>query len=329
MWGNLVVGLVFKVFCMNVNMVHNCDFLLNELPDKCANLIISDPPYFRVKGEFDFEFHSFDHYLQCVEKWAIECKRILKDNGTLFWWGSALKIAYSQIILDKYFNLLNSIVWEKQDCQQNKNKIESMRRFAPVTERLLMYENDFDIDFIGAIHDKPSNFIEIKQYLRQQKNESGITSKDINRICGVTTVDRHCFCDSQWLMISEKHYNQLSESTGFFKKPYDQLRSEYDQLRRPFYQETLQKDVLRFSQQSSITQKFNHPTQKPEKLTSVLVNSCSRKGDLVVVPFAGSGTECAMAAKYGRIFIGFDTNEKYCTMSNKRASQFITQPNLL
>ena len=314
---------------MNVNMVHNCDFLLNELPDKCANLIISDPPYFRVKGEFDFEFHSFDHYLQCVEKWAIECKRILKDNGTLFWWGSALKIAYSQIILDKYFNLLNSIVWEKQDCQQNKNKIESMRRFAPVTERLLMYENDFDIDFIGAIHDKPSNFIEIKQYLRQQKNESGITSKDINRICGVTTVDRHCFCDSQWLMISEKHYNQLSESTGFFKKPYDQLRSEYDQLRRPFYQETLQKDVLRFSQQSSITRKLNHPTQKPENLTSVLVNSCSRKGDLVVVPFAGSGTECAMAAKYGRIFIGFDTNEKYCTMSNKRASQFITQPNLL
>ena len=321
---------------MNVNMVHNCDFLLNELPDKCANLIISDPPYFRVKGEFDFEFHSFDHYLQCVEKWAIECKRILKDNGTLFWWGHTLKIAYSQIILDKYFNLLNSIVWEKIECHQRRNNIESMRRFAPVTERLLMYENDFDIDFIGAIHDKPSNFIEIKQYLRQQKNESGITSKDINRICGVTTVDQHCFCDSQWLMISEKHYNQLSESTGFFKKPYDQLRSEYDQLRseydqlrRPFYQETLQKDVLRFSQQSSITQKFNHPTQKPENLTSVLVNSCSRKGDLVVVPFAGSGTECAMAAKYGRIFIGFDTNEKYCTMSNKRASQFITQPNLL
>ena len=63
------------------NKVYHCDFLNNSLPDKCANLIIADPPYFEVKGEFDFIWKSFNDYLKDVEKWAVECKRILSDNG--------------------------------------------------------------------------------------------------------------------------------------------------------------------------------------------------------------------------------------------------------
>ena len=34
-----------------INQVHHLDFLHNNLPDKCANLIIADPPYYKVKGE--------------------------------------------------------------------------------------------------------------------------------------------------------------------------------------------------------------------------------------------------------------------------------------
>lgn len=32
-----------------------------------------DPPYFEVKGAFDFVWNSFEDYLKDVEKWAIEC----------------------------------------------------------------------------------------------------------------------------------------------------------------------------------------------------------------------------------------------------------------
>jgi DNA modification methylase len=69
--------------------LYNCDFLNNDLPDKCATLIIADPPYFKVKGDFDFKWKTFDDYLKDVELWAIECKRLLADNGTLFWWGNS------------------------------------------------------------------------------------------------------------------------------------------------------------------------------------------------------------------------------------------------
>ena len=78
---------------LGLNTVYCRDWLQNGLPDKCANLIIADPPYFEVKGDFDFIWPTMDAYLLDVEKWAKECKRVLADNGTLFWWGMDRKIA--------------------------------------------------------------------------------------------------------------------------------------------------------------------------------------------------------------------------------------------
>ena len=123
---------------MKKNTVENRGFLTNDLPDKCANLIIADPPYFEVKGEFDFIWSSFEEYLFDVEKWAKECNRILADNGTLFWWGSSKNIAYSQIVLDRSFNLINSLVWNKGSFM-GLEESEGLRSFAPCTERILMY----------------------------------------------------------------------------------------------------------------------------------------------------------------------------------------------
>ncbi len=49
-------------YLMEYNKVHNINFLDNNLPDKCANLIIADPPYYKVKGGFDFIWNSFEDY---------------------------------------------------------------------------------------------------------------------------------------------------------------------------------------------------------------------------------------------------------------------------
>src|ERR1017187_10023766 len=98
----------------NFKLIHG-DCMLNDLPYKSVQLIIADPPYFETKGEFDFIWDSFEDYLKDVEKWAVECKRLLADNGTLLWFGSSKRIAYSQIIFDKYFNLENNLVWEKAE----------------------------------------------------------------------------------------------------------------------------------------------------------------------------------------------------------------------
>lgn len=313
---------------MKPNECYNINFLNNTLPDKCAQLIIADPPYFEVKGEFDFVWANMDEYLADVERWAKECKRLLADNGTLFWWGHALKIAYSQVILDKHFTLLNSLVWEKTECQHRRSSPNLMRTFAPVTERCLMYSTEWDIDGLNEIAEKPTSYLNIKAYLREERKKAGLNAKKCYEICGVYTVDRHCFGDSQWEMITKENYTKLQKATGYFKKEYEALRQEYEALRRPYNQDKLQTDVLKYSQEANVSKQHNHPTQKPEKLTAALINTCSRPNDLVIVPFAGSGTECAMAAKYGRKWIGFDIEQQYCDMTNNRAKAHEQQQTL-
>jgi len=44
-------------------MIYHDDWMDNEIPDKSINLIIADPPYFEVKGEFDFIWPSFDVHI--------------------------------------------------------------------------------------------------------------------------------------------------------------------------------------------------------------------------------------------------------------------------
>jgi site-specific DNA-methyltransferase (adenine-specific) len=139
-----------------------------------------------------------------------------------------------------------------------------------------------------------------------------------------SVVSRHYFADSQYSFPTGAIYKRMQE-TGFWRTEYEALRTEYEAMRRPFNQAQLQTDVLKYSQESHITKAFDHETKKPETLTRALILTCSRKNDLVVVPFAGSGTEMAMAIKEGRKAIGYDVNKKYVDMANDRIKPFLSQ----
>lgn len=309
---------------VEVNKVYHGDWLNNNLPDKCANLIIADPPYFEVKGAFDFVWNSFEDYLKDVEKWAIECKRLLADNGTLFWWGHAKKIAYSQIILDKYFNLENSIVWRKIDSMQYQYYSPDLARtFNTHNERLLMYSNEVDMTGLEMINEQLKPLNPFANYLKEEFKRANVSNREIAKLFPSKTGGL-TGCVSNWLngdnVITEEQYLTIREylNNEYLRKEYEDLRKEYEDQRRYFQNDLKLEEVFEFSQQSSITKNFDHDTKKPETLTRALIMTCSRPNDLVVVPFAGSGTEAAMAIKEGRKAIGFDIEEKYVEMANKR-----------
>ena len=251
-------------------MMHgDCIDWMKDITDKSQHLIIVDPPYFEVKGKFDFIWKTFEDYLKDVERWAIECKRLLADNGTLLWWGHAKKIAYSQIILDKYFNLENHLKWEKIECQTKRQSFEQSRCFAPITEHCLMYSNEVEMtgrEFIEKEYIAPRN--PFAKELKKERIRNGYSINylaeygkfygKINHGGSVTNWEKgyNIPLQEQWIKLSE--ILNLSQYECL-RKVYECLRKEYKELRRPFDNYLKLTDVLKFSQEAQLSN-FNNLT---------------------------------------------------------------------
>ncbi len=65
----------------------------------------------------------------------------------------------------------------------------------------------------------------------------------------------------------------------------------------------------------------HHPSQKPQRVVTILVGDNSNIGDLILDPFLGSGTTAYCAKKLNRKCIGIEIEEKYCEIAVKRCSQ--------
>ena len=68
----------------------------------------------------------------------------------------------------------------------------------------------------------------------------------------------------------------------------------------------------------SMPENTDHPTQKPEKLLAKIILASTNPGDLILDPFAGSGTTAVAAKKLGRDFVIIESDENYCLLAAKR-----------
>lgn len=69
---------------------------------------------------------------------------------------------------------------------------------------------------------------------------------------------------------------------------------------------------------AGMNERVDHPTQKPLALCEKLILSAKQDSGYVLVPFAGSGSECAAAKKLGLDFISFEINPEYIKMAEER-----------
>ena len=100
--------------------------ILKRIPNKTFDLIFADPPYnlqiseklkrpdnSEVKGVNDVwdKFKSFKHYDNFCKSWLKECRRILKDNGSIWVIGSYHNIYRLGYILQNLdYWILNDII---------------------------------------------------------------------------------------------------------------------------------------------------------------------------------------------------------------------------
>jgi len=312
----------------------DCLEIMKNIPDKSIDLILTDPPYFEIQGEFDFKWNNFGDYLKEVEIWIIEYKRILKEKGTIFWFGDDKNIAYIQVIIDKYFGLLNNLIWWKKNLRGGlfgSSGGNLIRSFPICTERILMYSND--------VYNLTQCVYSIRDYIRQEiiKAKGEISLKEINRALG--TADSGGGVASSCLsldkrepsMLTKEMYEKLrlwlnnKKEYEYLRKEYEDLRKEYEDLRRPFNNELKLTEVLEFS--SNTEYYYKHPTVKPISLIKALILTCSNKSDIILDPLLGSGTTLVACKELGRKGIGIEIESKYCDIAIQRLKN--TTPNLL
>jgi len=109
--------------------------ILKKIPDRTFDLVFADPPYnmqigeklkrpdnSKVNGVDDKwdQFESFKHYDDFCKNWLRECRRVLKDNGSIWVIGSyhnIFRLGYHLQNLDYW--LLNDIIWRKNNPMPN------------------------------------------------------------------------------------------------------------------------------------------------------------------------------------------------------------------
>ena len=176
-------------------------------------------------------------------------------------------------------------------------------------------------------------FEDMRMYIRKE-----IQKICVRKICKYLNITNravgHWTGRSQWYPPSQDNVRKLRERYNIFveydekKREYDEKKREYDEkVKRPFnIIEKYKYNILKFSEENRGI--YNHPTVKPEKLSELLIRVASRENDTVLVPFVGSGTECASAKKLSRNFIGYEIDKDFYDMAKERINSVEVLPNL-
>jgi site-specific DNA-methyltransferase (adenine-specific) len=86
------------------------------------------------------------------------------------------------------------------------------------------------------------------------------------------------------------------------------------------------KSVWTFSAESA--RKIGHPAPFPVELPFRLIQLYTFKDEIILDPFCGSGSTCIAAVKTSRHYVGYDIEENYVSMAEKRIREFNQQPTI-
>lgn len=126
----------------------DCVKILKKIGDKTIDLIFADPPYFLSSGgvschsgkqvsvnkaDWDKSI-TIEEKIKFSKKWISECRRVLKDNGTIWISGTLHNIYSIGVALEKTgFSIINNITWQKPNPAPNL----ACRCFTNSTETIL------------------------------------------------------------------------------------------------------------------------------------------------------------------------------------------------
>ncbi len=296
---------------MNINKIYNEDCIKgmhSKVDDESIDLIIADPPYFKVISEkWDYLWRTEQDYYEWSNQWFKEAARVLRKGGSFYLFGYFRMLSYLLPILESNgFKLRQQIILNKGIQAVSGRATKKYKMFPNVTESILFLYKD----------SKPF----VKQFLKQRQKELGFTSKYINEKLGVKSNG-----GGMWSIYTGNNICKQLPTPELWDKLQEILQFEYpyNKLAQTYNAQMGLTDVwddINFYEEKN---ERIHPTQKPLKLINRLINASSNPQNLVLDPFMGSGTTALSCLINSRNYIGFETDTTYYNKSLERLSSLM------
>ena len=211
---------------MNIQKIDALE-LLQSLGDKTVDLILTDPPYYKLLNiDWDKQWKTKDDYLNWLENIIKECQRVLKDNGSFYMFCSPEMLIKVGGVVDKYFNVLNTIRWADKLCRALLTSPDVIRRYINNSEEIIFAEQigRGDTEGINILYSNIAN------YFNNQRVKANLSKNECNEILGKVSIASHYFSDNQHREMTEEAYNKLREHMDL--KPYEEIKKEYDEIKK-------------------------------------------------------------------------------------------------
>lgn len=297
--------------------------LLKKIPSNTVSLILIDPPYHTTKKKNiknDTAFSSDEMFIDWMKNLAVEWKRVLRPNGSIYLFCSSKMAARLEVMMSEFFNILSNVVWSKPnepgfDGWKGKMKKEALRQWYPHSERIIFAEPAIE----GNL--KRSWF---GHFLREQRtlcNMSGHTLTELTEAYGKVN---HGGAVSNWEtgrnIPSKEQYVKICEA--FLTTGKITEMPPYEDVIRPFEVNSSIEFTDVWDFYSVRPYKGKHPAEKPLDMLEHCILSSSYEEDIVLDCFAGSGSTAIAALNLNRKTISIELDEKWIKSIKNRLEKY-------
>lgn len=279
----------------------DCIKISNKIAKESVDLIVADPPYFKVINEkWDYLWRTEDDYLEWSKKWIYNIIPTLRKGGSFYLFGYFRILSKILPILETVgLELRQQIIINKGIKAVSGRATKNYKMFPNVTESILFLYKD----------SKPF----VKQFLLTRQKELGLTAKEINEQLGVKSNG-----GGMWSIYTGKNVCKQLPTEELWNKLQNILEFElpYNKICQTYNPQLGLTDV--WDDINFYREKRFHPTQKPQELLKRIILASSNKNDLVLDPFMGSGSTGVACVNTNRNFIGIELDEKYFEIAKER-----------
>lgn len=305
----------------------DCLELMKDIPDCSVDLVLTDPPY-NIKKEKSWDsWKTKQCYAEFMGKIFIECQRILKNNGTMYFFHNditQISMLMEWIRKNTDFKYNSFIVLDKGNFRsfawKNPSENSKLRCWFNTCEYVLCYtfQDQTGIESVLKHH----AFNGLQKYFAEERKKTGKTVSFLDNIMGIKS--SYCYWEKPtthaYRIPDEKNYKALQKHFGSkaFTREYESLRLEYESLR---FKHNLDKDHNNVFQFRRDKGKNYHSCQKPINILERLIKCSSNENDVVLDCFMGSGSTGVACVNTGRRFIGMELEPKYFEIAKQRIDE--------